>query len=369
MRLHVVSFQVPFPADYGGAIDVYYKLKALHSEGFDITLHTFFYDSRTPQPCLETICRRVFYYPRKTGWTKQFSTLPYIVASRTSPQLLANLCADDAPILFEGLHTCLYLAHPALRTRRKYVRMHNVEHAYYLQLAHQAHWNWRTLFYRVESWRLKRFEKQLIHADGIAAITDADSRYFAQRLPGTEVFHLPCFFDAEIAATTTATQPFVLYHGNLAVEENSRVVKFILQQIVPLCPEVRFIIAGRNPSFGTMVGNVSIIANPTDEQLDELLRTARIHLMLTFQPTGIKLKLLNALVKGNGHIIANTAMLHGHDFGRFCTHAETPRQVCEGIRNLLPTPPTAEALEARHEAILQMAEEGRRGLHRFAPNA
>ena len=29
MKLHVVSFQVPFPPDYGGVIDVYYKLKAL----------------------------------------------------------------------------------------------------------------------------------------------------------------------------------------------------------------------------------------------------------------------------------------------------------------------------------------------------
>lgn len=28
-RFHVVSLQVPFPPDYGGVIDIYYKLKAL----------------------------------------------------------------------------------------------------------------------------------------------------------------------------------------------------------------------------------------------------------------------------------------------------------------------------------------------------
>ena len=29
--VHIVSFNVPYPADYGGVIDVFYKLKSLHS--------------------------------------------------------------------------------------------------------------------------------------------------------------------------------------------------------------------------------------------------------------------------------------------------------------------------------------------------
>lgn len=36
MKLHVVSFQVPFPPDYGGLIDVYYKLKALKEAGCSV---------------------------------------------------------------------------------------------------------------------------------------------------------------------------------------------------------------------------------------------------------------------------------------------------------------------------------------------
>ena len=42
-RLHIVAFDVPFPANYGGAIDVFYKLKALHQLGIRITLHCFEY--------------------------------------------------------------------------------------------------------------------------------------------------------------------------------------------------------------------------------------------------------------------------------------------------------------------------------------
>ena len=119
MKIHVVSFQVPWPADYGGAIDVYYKLKAMREEGFDVWLHTYFYGDRKPQPQLEKVCNRVSYYKRDIGWKKQFSTLPYIVNTRDSTQLLLDLCKDDAPILFEGLHTCFFIDHPRLSKRRK----------------------------------------------------------------------------------------------------------------------------------------------------------------------------------------------------------------------------------------------------------
>ena len=82
MKLHVISFQVPYPADYGGAIDVFYKLKALKEQGFDVTLHTFYYGERGRQPILDELCEKVYYYPRHTGWLKQISTLPYIVVTR-----------------------------------------------------------------------------------------------------------------------------------------------------------------------------------------------------------------------------------------------------------------------------------------------
>ena len=32
-HLHIVSFSIPYPANYGGVIDVFYKLVALHKAG------------------------------------------------------------------------------------------------------------------------------------------------------------------------------------------------------------------------------------------------------------------------------------------------------------------------------------------------
>lgn len=354
MKLHVVSFQVPFPADYGGVIDVYYKLVALRKAGFEVTLHTYAYAGREVLPELEHTCHEVKCYRRSTGWRAQLSRLPYIVQSRNDKTLLQNLLADDAPILFEGLHTCLLLDHPALAGRAKIVRMHNIEHEYYSALSKQAGWSWKAFYYRIESMKLKAFEPRLRHASLVYAITDADKQSLQQRYPELNVQTLPCFFDATMSTAVSDTEPFVLYHGNLSVDENRQVALFIIQQVAPLCPQVRFIIAGRNPSLEKMGDNVQVVPNPTDEQLDDLLRKARIHLMLTFQPTGIKLKLLNTLTRSCGHIIANNDMLHGHQLGRFCTKAETPQQIADAINQLMETPIDQTSLNQRRAAIAQL---------------
>ena len=64
--LNIVSFNIPYPANYGGVIDVYYKLEALRACGVKLILHCFEYE-RPHAPELESICDKVFYYKRRTG--------------------------------------------------------------------------------------------------------------------------------------------------------------------------------------------------------------------------------------------------------------------------------------------------------------
>ena len=124
-HLHIVSFNVPYPPDYGGVIDVFYKIKALSQLGIKIHLHCFNY-GRDESEELAKICETVNYYPRKKFYQAIYSNVPYIVGSRQSGELLTNLTNDNYPVLFEGLHTCFYLKHPALEGKLKAVRMHNV---------------------------------------------------------------------------------------------------------------------------------------------------------------------------------------------------------------------------------------------------
>ena len=85
-KLHIVSFDVPFPADYGGVIDLFWKLPALRAQGVQIHLHCFEY-GRGKQIELNKYCSSVNYYVRSSG-LKGFSLkLPYIVSSRKNETL------------------------------------------------------------------------------------------------------------------------------------------------------------------------------------------------------------------------------------------------------------------------------------------
>ncbi|MDR3060779.1 MAG: glycosyltransferase family 1 protein, partial [Dysgonamonadaceae bacterium] len=152
--LNIVSFNIPFPASYGGVIDVFYKLKALHECGVKIILHTFEY-GRAPADELNKYCEEVHYYQRRIGFNSQLTKLPYIVNSRRTKKLLVNLLKNDYPILFEGLHTCCYLDHPKLQDRLKMVRAHNIEHIYYKGLSRNSDTLPKKLYMFIESGRLK----------------------------------------------------------------------------------------------------------------------------------------------------------------------------------------------------------------------
>ena len=176
-HLHIVAFNVPFPADYGGVIDVFFKIKTLAKAGAKIHLHCFQYGRKQALE-LENLCEDVNYYPRKTGLIGIAPKLPYIVSSRRSKTLLTNLQNDDYPILFEGLHSCYYLNHSSLKDRKRFVRTHNVEWHYYRDLAKVEGSFFRKLYLKTESKRLKTFEKKLQAATAIFPISPNDTLYY-----------------------------------------------------------------------------------------------------------------------------------------------------------------------------------------------
>ena len=245
-RFHVVSLQVPFPPDYGGVIDIYYKLKALKKMGYETWLHTFQYDrSRAEQ--LNEVAARVSYYPRHRSVIRQLSHIPYIVSSRHCSKLLDDLLSDNAPILFEGLHCCAFLSDKRLKDRIKLVRTHNIEHEYYKELSRKTS-GWKKLYYELEAVKLAKYEKILLHADAILAISESDRCYFSSRYPQIPVSLLPAFHAYAEVAPAGPKENYILYHGNLSVEENIEAAEYLLRQVAPLTQGTSWIFAGKSGS-------------------------------------------------------------------------------------------------------------------------
>lgn len=361
MKLHIVSFQVPYPPTYGGIVDVFYKLKALKEAGCRITLHTYRYDTDKSET-LEAIADEVFYYDRYTGIRSQLSSIPYTIYSRRNKTLLERLCTDNAPILFEGLHTCFFLNHPRLQNRIRVVRTHNVEHDYYEQLAKATPSRLKHWYYRIEAHKLKQYEHNLNRASGILCITPEDQAYFNSRYPAVPTLWLPCFFNNETLGIPHAqeTKPYILYHGNLSVDENIRAALFILNRVLPrLTPETHVIFAGKSPA-AILTEEIKkhpqaeIIADPSEKEMTRLVAEARINLLLTFQRTGIKLKLIHALSGGNGHCLVNSPMLTDESLRTLCHVADTPEALARQIKELMNRTPGKEELTNRANTLQQI---------------
>lgn len=363
MRLHVVSFQVPYPPAYGGLVDVYYKLKALKEAGCTIVLHTYKYRSEEA-PELMDVVDEVYYYERSTGIFagigSLISGLPYTAYSRRNRLLLERLNADEDPILFEGLYTCYFINHKSLRERVKLVRAHNVEHDYYMHLGHSAVSFAKRCYYILESQRLRSFESRLKYADAILAITPADREHFSKQYAPVSAYWIPCFYNDILPEHTVGTDPYILYHGNLSVDENVHAALFMLDNLVPLLDSnVQVIIAGKSPVQALVerisdFPNVKLIGNPSEEEMHRLIVRARINILLTFQRTGIKLKLIHALFKGHGHCLVNSPMLTDEALAPLCVVADEPSELAEQIRHLYAIEQDAEQIDKRIRHLQMM---------------
>ena len=330
-HIHIVSFDIPFPPDYGGVIDVFYKIKALSSLGVKIHLHCFQY-GRKKSGILEALCHQVFYYPRKRIYTGIVSRVPYIVGSRINPDLLERLSLDKFPILFEGLHTCAYLDHPLLALKIKAVRMHNVEWQYYRGLFDYSTDALKSIYYAVESKRLHRFESVLIHANHIFGISKTETEYLINRYPQTTL--LFPFHGVGIDYNQQGTGKFALYHGNLSVPENEEAVYWLLQH-AEVDEAFPLIIAGKkpNPKLKAVIEEkvgFKLVENPNDREMDQLISNAQIHILPTFQSTGVKLKLIKSLFRGR-FVIVNPEMVEGTGLEELCYIFKNP----EGLNKLM----------------------------------
>lgn len=326
--VHIVSFDIPFPANYGGVIDVYYKIRALHAAGVGIHLHCYEH-LRSRAPELEKYCQTVQYYRRRAGLAANFSITPYIVASRMSENLINNLLKDDYPVLFEGLHTCGFLHDPRLQGRFLIYRESNIEHHYYYHLFRAEKNPVKKIFFLAESARLKLFQKTLAHASVMLPVSQDDTNYLRAHFPGKRIITLPSFHRYDEVNILGGRGNYALYHGNLSVAENSLAAKFMISRIwEDSFPEL--VIAGLNPPGWLLKmagdhGNIRIVSNPTDDQMYQLIREAQVNVMVTFQPTGLKLKLLNALFNGR-FCLVNPQMVAGTTLGGLCTIASSPEE-------------------------------------------
>jgi hypothetical protein len=351
-KLHIVALTVPYPPDYGGVTDLFYKLSALQSKGIQIHLHCFDY-GRGRQRELERYCASVAYYERTLHHTSITNRLPYIVSSRRNEQLLQRLLQDDFPILLEGVHCSWLLQDKRFANRRCFLRLHNVEYLYYDGLYRSSSSLLKKIYYWLETRLLKRWEKMICDKAFVFTVSASDVETY-RKLGCHNIAYLPLFIPGWKIDSQTGMGRYCLYHGDLSVDANEEAVRWLLKKVFSKL-SLPLIIAGKDPSdqLAQLIGqhqHAQLVANPNDNQLQELIVQAHIHVLPAYTKTGIKIKLLNALYNGR-HCVVNPAMIEGSGLDTLCHTGTTANAFAEIIAQLYHQPFSQEEIDLRKKIL------------------
>ena len=142
-----------------------------------------------------------------------------------------------------------------------------------------------------------------------------------------------------------------MYHGNLSVPENSRAASYLVNEVFSKL-QVPCVIAGSNPPKSLVqsiekYSHIELRANISTEEILSLIANAHINLLVTFQSTGIKLKLLNSIYKGR-FVMANSPMVQETGLEDLCSVGNTPKELAGLVQELFSKEFTSEHIAQRY---------------------
>ncbi len=355
-HLHIVCLDTPWPADYGGAIDMMNRLIMFKKMDIGIHLHYFSYNERGTPNELNQFCESINVYERKKKQTAFFSKLPFIVSSRINEDLIINLNKDNHPILLEGLHCTGILPFVNIQERKVVIRMHNEESIYYEELAGTTSSLLKKLYYIKESKLIKKYNHQLPTECVYACVSTNDILQLKNNYNLKNSISIPIFPSWQQVSGTEGIGNLCLYHGNLSVAENEKAAIWLIKNVFSKI-KTPFVLAGKNPSkrlkkMAHLFQHTCLVANPTDNELNDLIRKAQINILPSFtkKSTGVKLKLLHALYEGR-HCLVNEQMVKGTGLEGACHIAENSDAFASVILQLFHQPFTSDEVRLREKLL------------------
>ncbi|HKZ65498.1 MAG TPA: hypothetical protein VJ111_04045 [Chitinophagaceae bacterium] len=355
-KLHIVCLDVPWPADYGGAIDMLNRIKTLHKLGILIHLHYFSYNERGIPNELNQFCESINVYEREKISNGFSFTMPYIVASRINDQLISRLQEDNYPILLEGIHTTGILSKLNRQDRKIVVRMHNEESIYYKELARAEQGILKKIYFQNESRLLKKYSHHLPDDCLYACVSKKDISVLKNDYKLTHVEFLPTFPAWQSVNGQEGQGNLCLYHGNLSVPENEEAALWLLCKVFTKA-RVPFVIAGKKPSrrlqkLAGLCQHTCLVADPCETEMNDLVRKAHIHVLPCFNKTvtGIRLKLLHTLFEGR-HCVVNEPIVAGTGLESACHIGTNANAFASIITQLYHQPFTREEIILRKQLL------------------
>lgn len=336
-ELHIISFNYPHPPSYGGLIDVYYKIKALSELGIRIHLHCFV--DHIPVKIdaeMKAITENVFFYKKKKNPFLYFCSTPFAAAIRNSRVLLQNLEAMKAPILFEGLQTTSILNQLKSKEHKLYLRLHNNEAEYYKGLSSSEKNLFKKLIYRIEALKYKGYqEKRLKEFQCVFCLSEKEYHETENLSHNAKLIHI--FHGNQSVKTLSAKGDYFLFHGDLSISDNKRALDEAIDLFKGL-PRYRLVVASDRATEDIRrkiegIENISLVPIETTDNLHQLLGNAHANILLSYQKSGTKVKLFNALYNSR-FVIINENITDDESLINVCLIGTNRQEIRQHIINV-----------------------------------
>ena len=265
-RVLFLGHVVPFPPNSGQRIRNSTILEALVLEGHEVTLVTLSEPYETVGDELKALCRAVELIPHKevTG-IKQYikrlllvpSIYPFGVNRFKCKAALEAVrkyttCGDIDAIICDDIYNVMNLPNglsvPVLLNK------HDITHEKHRRFLGQERNIFKLVYGWIEYVKVRRWE--MIHCSKyscVLACSERDKELLEPMCSGVPVRVVPNIIDVEKYALTLASDDkILLFVGAMDWYPNCDAVEFFVYSILPILrktiPEVRFIVAGRDPS-------------------------------------------------------------------------------------------------------------------------
>lgn len=306
MKILVVSGFSPYPPIFGGAIDVWERIKGLKSLGYQVDL--IITDKITPTETqlntLRLYVQNFYFVKRKNQLQQLLSNLPLQLLSRKGLATVKINQNYDLVIL-ESEFCWTITLNKTITYNKIVVRVHNIEHHYFKMLGKSSSSLKEKIYYKIEASKIKKFSSLVFaQVDKLWFISKDDLN--TVNLPNKSTF-MPFPINQSFVKPIVKEGYAIVFMGSLFMQNNIFGLDWYLKNVHPLLisqlPNYHLYIVGslkeENANIQNKYANlqnVSIIINA--ECLSEYYQKAQVFINPMFHGSGVKIKSVNALVNG-----------------------------------------------------------------------
>ncbi|MDQ0086848.1 glycosyltransferase involved in cell wall biosynthesis [Paenibacillus anaericanus] len=307
MKILVVCSDFPYPADHGGRVDTWGRIKVLAELGWKI--HLVVCGKQLPSHGdIEVVyhyVEKIKLCDRRSKLTDLLHSIPMQAQSRKELKHV-NIDEDYNYVLLEGDYVYPILKNPLIKHANVILRVHNDEAIYFKALARSTKNIIHKLYYLMESYKFSTLQKKMLQkVDKYLFISNKEFEEFQRRHPSAKSLFLPPPVTKETFLASTFQTKHVVFIGSLFMPNNREAIEWYLEHVHPLMlqePDYKFIVAGnsRKQSLNWLQSfdMTNVVVHDTPESLDDIYKSGYLFVNPMQNGAGVKLKTIEAIQNG-----------------------------------------------------------------------